>query len=144
MRYNSLINKLKLQWYGGKCAIDAHLLHLDKTFKEFILDSLNNLRNSVARGGYSGFTEASRMGSMVWEPELAKIAEFNVLLCKMHQDECRNTANYKNVGQTVGYRAVYGRSEYLNRSMKATINLWFNEQSKTSMDEVLKYKHEFG
>lgn len=143
VRNNAHITKLILQWYGGKCAIDAHLLPLDETLKNYILDTFNTLRNTVARGGYSGFTEAARMGTMVWQTELAEIAKFNVLICKLHQDDCRNTAEYKDVGQSAGYRALHGRSEHLNRSIKATINLWFNEQAKTSMDEVLKYRHEY-
>lgn len=132
------------KWYGGRCAIDAQLLALNNELREFVLDHFNTLRDSVARGGFSGFTEASRMATMEWDKELAHVAVFNVLKCKLNRDKCRNTAEFNNVGQSVGYRAIYHRSEPLKKSIKATINLWFNEQGKTSMDEVLKYKSEYG
>ncbi|KAH8388467.1 hypothetical protein KR093_007251, partial [Drosophila rubida] len=109
--------------------------------KELILKTLNGMRNDIARGGYDGFMPAARMATMQWDDELAYVAKFNVLQCRMHHDPCRNTQSYKNVGQTVAYREVrQGRGATTDNAILRMIKLWFKEHVSATMADVGEYK----
>lgn len=51
----------------------------------------NEKRNDIALGNVPPYEPAKRMAAMVWDPELAKNAQFNVQTCIFAHDPCRTT-----------------------------------------------------
>lgn len=107
--------------------------------ERFLLRRFNELRDSVAKGGFNGLSPASRMGTLKWNPELAYLAEFNVRDCVLRHDECRNTKFTQNAGQTVGYRGIKGKLPELEDILRDIIGVWLREKSRTSMVNIMKY-----
>ncbi|XP_017073668.2 uncharacterized protein LOC108109615 [Drosophila eugracilis] len=123
-----------------KCSLSAELVVINNKLEKYIMKVINELRDKVAKGGFNGLSPAGRMGTLKWDLELAHLAEFNVLDCVMRTDECRNTKQFKNVGQTVGYRAVKGNIPELEDILKDILGVWMRENAGASMLDVMKYK----
>lgn len=56
-----------------------------------LLDVHNKYRNQQAMGQTAHYKPATRMATLTWDPELAKLAAINVKQCEMKHDICRNT-----------------------------------------------------
>uniref|UniRef100_A0A6P4FAV5 Uncharacterized protein LOC108048367 n=1 Tax=Drosophila rhopaloa TaxID=1041015 RepID=A0A6P4FAV5_DRORH len=123
-----------------KCSLDAEVLDINDKLQRYLVGHFNELRDSVAKGGFNGLSPAARMGTLKWDSELSYLAEFNVQDCFLKNDECRNTKTSTRVGQTVGYRAMRGKIPELEDILKAIIGLWMRENSGTSMLDIMKYK----
>ena len=59
--------------------------------RTLILDTHNTLRSRIASGQQPRFSTARRMGQMVWNNDLAFLAQLNTRTCQMAHDPCRNT-----------------------------------------------------
>ncbi|XP_017846840.2 allergen Tab y 5.0101 [Drosophila busckii] len=125
-------------YLGPKCEVDAEVADLTD-INEVIVFRINELRTLVARGGFNGFTAAARMGTLTWNKELADIAEYNVRKCSMHKDRCRNTKNHQKVGQLVAYRGLKGSTPVIIDILNDLLNLWFSEQTATTMNDIANY-----
>lgn len=117
---------------------------MTKKLRAFLIKRINTLRNMVARGGFNGFSAAANMGTVVWDKELAFLAEMNVRNCYLHYDPCRNTDSFKNVGQTVAYRGYRGTIPDLDDILYTQLQLWFNEEQNVTMHDIAKYKNPYG
>ncbi|XP_062126125.1 tabinhibitin 6 isoform X1 [Drosophila sulfurigaster albostrigata] len=137
--------KLITEYYSKACPRAARWLALEDDTKTLILDTINGMRDKVAHGGFDAFLPAIRMASVQWDDELAYIAKHNVLKCRLHRDHCRNTARYKNVGQTVAFREVRpGRGDTTDKAIVRMIQLWFKEHEVATMADMEAYKGRHG
>ncbi|XP_063227592.1 venom allergen 5-like [Bacillus rossius redtenbacheri] len=68
--------------------------------RQVILDSHNKMRQSVALGRVSGQPAATDMQEMVWDDELAAVAQNWADQCTLAHDGSRNVARFK-VGQNI-------------------------------------------
>lgn len=57
-----------------------------------IVEIHNKQRNQQALGKTPNYGPASRMGTLVWDDGLAKMAEYNARLCRYEHDSCHNTS----------------------------------------------------
>lgn len=62
---------------------------------EKILENQNKRRNEQALGNTPNYEPAVRMATIVWDLELAKLAEMNVRSCVYGHDACINTGKPK-------------------------------------------------
>lgn len=83
------------QGWGPACSPDRELINITPEVQQKILDIHNKLRNQQAAGKTPNYGPASRMGTLVWDDGLAKMAEYNARLCKYGHDKCRNTGNIR-------------------------------------------------
>lgn len=64
---------------------------LTAAHRALILDTHNTLRSRIASGQQPRFSTARRMAQMVWNNDLAFLAQLNTRTCQMAHDACRNT-----------------------------------------------------
>lgn len=84
------------------------------------------------------FKPASRMATMQWDDELAKLAVLNVKQCVMKHDACRNTDRFKWSGQNLAWR--WGRpAPSAEASIVGGIDSWFNEYKDATQANLDKY-----
>lgn len=113
--------------FESSCPSDRMLVDLTESDINLILVEHNGFRNKIASGKQRGFKPATKMATMIWNDELAKLAELNVMQCKMHHDQCRNTNQFKHAGQNLGYRANSGSFEEPQIFIKKVIHSWYSE-----------------
>ncbi|XP_037729421.1 uncharacterized protein LOC119560141 [Drosophila subpulchrella] len=124
----------------SECSLDAEVVVINDRLEKFILRRFNELRDSVAKGGFNGLSPAARMGTLKWDQELAFLAKYNVHDCVMRHDQCRNTKTAVHAGQTVGYRGIKGKIPVLEDVLKDITSVWMRENTGTSMLDIMKYK----
>lgn len=104
--------------------------------KNQIVLNHNKFRNTIALGDHPDFNSAQRMAQLVWNDELAWLAQLNTRQCAMKHDACHNTAKFSNSGQNLGTmsssRAHYKPSDVLD----GVISNWFNENAYASQSDV--------
>ncbi|XP_064550228.1 tabinhibitin 3 [Drosophila montana] len=130
--------------FDETCSIDAEVIAMTNKIRVFIIKRMNALRNMVAKGGFNGFSAAANMSTVVWDRELAFLAEMNVRNCYLHYDPCRNTDNFKNVGQTVAYRGFRGSIPDLDDILYTQLQLWFIEEKNATMNDIAQYRNPYG
>lgn len=69
--------------FGRSCTSDARVIEFDDYHKRLILHLHNVYRNQIASGQTPGFSQASRMGVLQWDDELAYLAELNAMSCEI-------------------------------------------------------------
>ncbi|XP_026846968.1 uncharacterized protein LOC6591968 [Drosophila persimilis] len=131
--------KAREKTLGKKCSMDADIIPIEGKLQDSLVDRINELRDKVAQGGFSGLTAAAKMATMTWDPELAYLAGFNVQTCDPHLDKCRNTLVYSTVGQSVAYRGLSSKHRELVEIIYNAIGLWYREHEVTAMDDILNY-----
>lgn len=103
--------------------------------KAVIVNAHNEKRNYVAGGGEGHLQPACRMATMQWDDELASVATFNVLQCKMQHDKCRNTNTFLYAGQNLAWRSYTGTPDYEYLFHKA-MDMWYDEVKDTKQDHI--------
>ncbi|XP_067635721.1 uncharacterized protein [Eurosta solidaginis] len=130
---------------GSDCPDNARLIDM-KPIIPMILQIHNKGRNLLAGGEFTGYPNASRMATMLWEDELAQMAALNVKQCISKLDDCRNTHRFKYSGQNI-YQVIYdGNVEALTNEdiIKNCITKWFAEYKWGTVDAFRKFpKHYF-
>ncbi|XP_070505886.1 antigen 5 like allergen Cul n 1-like [Chironomus tepperi] len=76
------------------------------------------------------------MATMQWSTELENLAKLNVLQCKMNADTCRNTFEFKNVGQNLALQQQTGSFMATTTAIIKTIQSWFYEYRQTNQTTV--------
>ncbi|XP_065077170.1 antigen 5 like allergen Cul n 1-like [Ochlerotatus camptorhynchus] len=115
------------------------LIPMSTKRKNLLLMIHNRLRNKVAKGKLSNFKPASNMSLMIWDDELAYLAELNVMQCEMKHDECRSTARFKYAGQNLARSWTSGPLKKHNENIRVGILGWFSEHKDASMKFIRKY-----
>ncbi|XP_045601573.1 venom allergen 5 [Procambarus clarkii] len=106
--------------------------------KETILDSHNTLRQKVSMGHVRNQPPALNMRALVWDEELATVAQRWADQCMPGHDRARNLARFT-VGQNVAAAWTYERDEGDTPDFNTQVEAWFNEVnqygfSKSSVD----------
>lgn len=74
-----------------KCPSERMKINITPKLQQIMVDEHNKYRNQQALGQTPNYQPATRMATMKWDPELAKLAAINVRQCEMKHDSCRNT-----------------------------------------------------
>ncbi|XP_061388582.1 antigen 5 like allergen Cul n 1-like [Musca vetustissima] len=120
------------------CPKDAAMVQIGSKLKNIIVNAHNNKRNIIAGGKVANFKPACRMASMRWDPQLAKIASYNVRQCKMAHDKCRNTPKYRFSGQNLFWKSFTGKPNKA-QLMQAAVNAWYAEYKNTKWAQIQSY-----
>lgn len=112
------------------------MLFLSNADIQQIVDNHNMLRNRIATGAEIGFKKAVKMQALAWNEELAYLASLNVKQCQMAHDQCRNTFQFKSVGQNLGFRANTMGFEGLSTFLNGVIWAWYNEIKDASQSNI--------
>ncbi|XP_050070674.1 antigen 5 like allergen Cul n 1-like [Anopheles maculipalpis] len=128
--------------FGELCPSQTvELVAMEQPLKELILKLHNGLRSELASGKMEGFAEAERMAVLVWDDELAKLAEYNARTCQYLHDECRNTEQYRNAGQNIGRKSRTGNVTIdLERAITDLTNKWWQEYVETNQTVMDDYR----
>ncbi|XP_021703967.1 venom allergen 5 [Aedes aegypti] len=126
------------------CGAGAFEVAMNSTNQELILHVHNQLRSKVATGQQANraaakFNQASRMGTLQWDAELASIAAANARRCVYGHDQCRNTAVYKMAGQNIAIKMYYGKTFTDNQLITGFINDWYNEAENATIAILAGY-----
>ncbi|XP_061402402.1 antigen 5 like allergen Cul n 1-like [Musca vetustissima] len=124
--------------FYASCPKDAAMVKIGPKLKNIILTNHNRKRNIIAGGRIAKFKPACRMATMRWDPQLAKIASYNVRQCKMSHDKCRNTPKYRFSGQNLAWRSFRGKLKK-SKLMQAAINAWYVEYKDTKWTHIQSY-----
>lgn len=105
-----------------------------KADKSTIVKLHNTIRQKVASGKVYSQPPAASMPDLVWDDELAQVAQRWVNQCKVGSDECRNVDRF-NVGQNLAEE----ESTKSDTKLEDLIHLWFGEFKHFNPEEVSKY-----
>ncbi|XP_053662406.1 antigen 5 like allergen Cul n 1-like [Anopheles marshallii] len=124
---------------SGKQASNVNLTLQGETI---ILHEHNKLRSLLASGQLGSFASASRMPQLVWDIELANQAAHNVRSCLFHHDECRNTEQFRFVGQNIAYYRYSGARKGIRELVVKEINQWWSEHKATKQQQLDEFPSE--
>ncbi|XP_046743306.1 venom allergen 5-like [Diprion similis] len=111
---------------------------LSCTEKKIIVDEHNRLRSAIAMGTVSGQPAASNMMEMVWDDELAYLAQRWANLCNEYHDSDRTVGRFT-IGQNL---ALSWTTRNPSSSSDAApnfvhqINNWFNEVQRYNPNSI--------
>uniref|UniRef100_A0AAG5DWF2 SCP domain-containing protein n=1 Tax=Anopheles atroparvus TaxID=41427 RepID=A0AAG5DWF2_ANOAO len=130
--------------FADACPPGRMILRTDAELRKLILDLHNEVRDRLASGAEreAEFAPASRMPTLVWDDELANLAEINVRSCKFEHDECRSTARFLHAGQNLATGSYYLETDILEIVRNLTA-LWYNEYLDTTQEVLDKYTTEY-
>lgn len=121
----------KLKKKGCNITGGGGVIKMPQKHKRLIEGEHNNDRSEVALGGL-GFPPADRMPPLIWNEELAYLAELNVMRCEFGHDKTRQTDEFKFAGQNI---AQIGGGTYPDEetAYKQMIKLWYDEYKKAKI-----------
>jgi len=114
---------------------------MNQTVWQHLVRLHNVRRNNLALGKVGNFPTARRMATMIWSPELAKLAEFNARQCQMKHDACHNTNKFKSSGQNLAWFSYSGPSSSQTDEQLLTkaVNGWWNENKNANLAVINSY-----
>ncbi|XP_059222296.1 antigen 5 like allergen Cul n 1-like [Stomoxys calcitrans] len=121
-----------------RSCIQPAMVPIDSNLQNFIVSDFNAKRNFIAGGGNRNYRPACRMGTMLWDNELARLAEMNVRQCRMEHD-CHATIAFPIPGQNLAWQGFFGNLNAREQTANA-INGWFNEHELANMDFIRSYR----
>ena len=106
--------------------------------KNLIVRTHNELRQKVASGQESNGAQpgASNMRKLVWNDELAEVAQRLVDQCKFSHDKNRNMCDGTYVGQNVyiSYSSRSSTEDQVMASVDNSVISWYSEVEKPGFD----------
>ncbi|XP_052897455.1 venom allergen 3-like [Anopheles moucheti] len=118
---------------------------MDYQLQSFILSEHNTRRSKFALGqlkpcaSCTPFLPATRMPTIKWDTELAKLADNNARSCVYARDRCRNTAVYAWAGQNIAVVKFTGRILSTSHLIVDAMDGWWNEYSVTKQSQLNSY-----
>nr|CAD7447012.1 unnamed protein product [Timema bartmani] len=94
--------------------------------RQIILDTHNKLRQSVAQGGVANQPAAANMMELVWDQELASVAQKWASRCILAHDASRDVARFP-VGQNIASTWTTRTNISPEPNFPQQITAWFNE-----------------
>lgn len=94
--------------------------------RQTILDAHNRARQSVAQGKVSGQPAATKMLEMVWDEQLAQIAQRWADTCTLAHDKSRHVARFP-VGQNIAITWTTRKKVSPEPDFETQVTAWFNE-----------------
>ncbi|KAJ8684188.1 hypothetical protein QAD02_019980 [Eretmocerus hayati] len=131
---------------AASCDILPFGLSLTESEARRIVLAHNKLRQKVAEGsetrGNPGPQPAAKfMPDMVWDDELALIAQKWALQCNFAHDECRDVDRFE-VGQNIAYISTTGPVDKLK--VESIIQHWYSEVHDLDSTQVSKFSLDSG
>jgi len=114
---------------ADECGYELKFTGLDEATKKTLLDKHNELRQKVASGGESGQPGAANMRKLVWDDELATIAQRWTSQCIFEHDKVRDLCD----GTVVGQNAYQSGTDYeyydynVNPEIGDAVQSWYSE-----------------
>jgi len=114
---------------ADECGYELKFSGLDDATKKTLLDKHNELRQKVASGGEAGQPAAANMRKLVWDDELATIAQRWTSQCIFEHDKVRDLCD----GTVVGQNAYQSGTDYeyydynVNPEIGDAVQSWYNE-----------------
>lgn len=94
------------------------------------------LRAKVAVGQEIRFKSAARMAQMVWNDDLAYLAELQARQCAAQRDVCRNTIQFKYSGQNQGTETTPGIHYLPTFVVESVIDRWYKEKAYAAQSDM--------
>uniref|UniRef100_T1IJJ5 Cysteine-rich venom protein n=1 Tax=Strigamia maritima TaxID=126957 RepID=T1IJJ5_STRMM len=94
----------------------------------------NEKRQYVASGQQSGQPSASNMKQLMWDDELATIAQRWADQCTFNHDDNRRTQRYHDVGQNSYISASPSSDGKIGKALAEAVNGWYNEVTNPGFD----------
>merc|ERR1719376_400359 len=114
---------------ADECGYELKFTGLDDATKKILLDKHNELRQKVASGGEAGQPGAANMRKLVWDEELAPIAQRWTSQCIFEHDKVRDLCD----GTVVGQNAYQSGTDYeyydynVNPEIGDAVQSWYSE-----------------
>ncbi|KAE8737646.1 hypothetical protein FOCC_FOCC016890, partial [Frankliniella occidentalis] len=108
---------------------------LSQDEKTVILHRHNFYRSQVASGVVAGLPAASRMLQMVWDDEVASLAQRWADQCSFGYDECAKTDDFQ-LGQSMAI--WYSQDPKLFPGPEGRVEGWFNERAQANLTALLE------
>merc|ERR1711970_548140 len=114
---------------ADECGYELKFTGLDEATKKILLDKHNELRQKVASGGEAGQPGAANMRKLVWDDELATIAQRWTSQCIFEHDKVRDLCD----GTVVGQNAYQSGTDYeyydynVNPEIGDAVQSWYSE-----------------
>ncbi|CAD7091196.1 unnamed protein product [Hermetia illucens] len=128
---------IKKNVFAATCPKDAKLV-TGGNYQVNILKAHNRVRNDIALATATGFESAMRMATVVWDNELATLAQVWVKQCVAENDECRNTDRFNSVGQNV-HSTLKSNNFDIPTLINEILDEWYNEYSAMTAAEISAY-----
>ncbi|XP_055692640.1 antigen 5 like allergen Cul n 1-like [Lutzomyia longipalpis] len=119
----------------GKCQ-NKQLVPIDEDLKIVILARHNRYRSQLAIGHVPRFPKAAKMEEMVWDDQLAYLAQQHVKHCSFMHDECRATEEFPTAGQNLAFTAEPTANVSYPSILDSLVDLWWKEHEKTKVTIV--------
>lgn len=65
------------------------MVDMEDSLKNALVDTHNELRNSIAMGKVRPYKSAANMNELLWDQDLANLCLQNVRQCEMEHDNCK-------------------------------------------------------
>ncbi|XP_061388376.1 antigen 5 like allergen Cul n 1-like [Musca vetustissima] len=79
---------------------------------------------------------------MECDKELAEMASYNVLQCKMTHDKCHNTETFIYSGQNLAWSSYYGKPN-ATKLFRIAFAQWYNEYKDVKMDNIDSFRSSY-
>ncbi|XP_017051892.1 antigen 5 like allergen Cul n 1 [Drosophila ficusphila] len=129
--------------FGSACPQDVTVIAFDQNDINNVVKAHNLVRQKWANGSKSNLRgSACKMGTMVWDEELAKLAELNAKSCVMQHDKCHNTQKYRLSGQNL-YASQFGQTGGWGTPIKSflvtAVQMWAKEEKDVTAEDLESY-----
>ncbi|XP_052871867.1 antigen 5 like allergen Cul n 1-like [Anopheles cruzii] len=116
-------------WGGETCKrmTKPRKVSISYDLQQFILDEHNKNRSQLALGRVYRFKKAQKMPTLVWDKELATLADYNARSCDYGHDRCRSTQEFPWAGQNIAITRFYGYSFSDRELVTRFISGWWSE-----------------
>merc|ERR1719308_125855 len=121
---------------ADECGNELKFTGLDEATKKILLDKHNELRQKVASGGEAGQPGAANMKKLVWDDELATIAQRWTDQCIFEHDKVRDLCD----GTFSGQNACQSGTDYeyydydVNPEIGQAVQSWYDEVTDPGFD----------
>ncbi|KAM7299828.1 putative antigen 5/SCP domain-containing protein [Ixodes scapularis] len=122
---------------------------LSNDHKDEFLKAHNYYRMKVARGELPNFPKAATMPKLIWDDELAEVAQAHADQCTVANRDLRHdnkkgrfTTKFRYVGQNLAWEAASDRDQPMNVTRQVTS--WFNEYRDFDPAGIRAFAPRFG
>ncbi|GFG39137.1 hypothetical protein Cfor_06445, partial [Coptotermes formosanus] len=126
--------------YGANCLTPVYSGVTSAADKQAALDAHNNVRKKIAKGqetrGTSGpQPTAANMRKLVWDEELATVAQRWANQCTFQHDTCRSVARFY-VGQNLYISYTKGVTPSGQQNWTVAVQAWYDEVKDFNKNNV--------
>uniref|UniRef100_A0A2M3YWX0 Venom allergen-1 n=1 Tax=Anopheles braziliensis TaxID=58242 RepID=A0A2M3YWX0_9DIPT len=117
----------------------ARKVRISPELQQFILDEHNKNRSRLALGQVAPYRKAQKMPTLVWDPELASLADANARSCNYGHDRCRATQQFPYAGQNIAITKFYGYKFTDKELVTRFVSGWWSEYLDARPQHITQY-----